>query len=81
MLVMLMEDDRMGRCAQSDNHRSCLGGCWRCVVDEILRQRMVPYRNHLTTIFCSFAFYFSMCQRRLITKLLEPGSWKFHSLT
>lgn len=53
---MLMEDDRMGRCAQSDNHRSCLGGCWRCLVDEILRQRMVPYRNHLTTIFLFFRF-------------------------
>jgi hypothetical protein len=59
MLVLLLEDGRMGRCDQCDNHRSCLDGFRIGLLDEIPRQLMVPYRNHLTTIFLFFRFLLS----------------------
>lgn len=63
----------MGRCAQSDNHRSCLGEFRIGVLDEIPRQLMVPYRNHLTTIFLFLRFLLSNVPKKAYHGIV--GAW------
>lgn len=47
--------------------------CSSDVVDEILRQIMVPYRNHLTTIFLFFRFLLSNVPEKAYRGIVGTG--------